>query len=84
MANSTNGSESQYINYFQIGHNAFEFVLEFGRIAPGQDVAAIRSRLVTSPVSAKLLSTMLSDSVGRYEASYGAIADADGADTEGE
>lgn len=84
MANSIERSESQYVNHFQVGHNAFEFILEFGQVPPGGETVVVRSRLITSPVSAKLLSTLLIDSVGRYEATYGAIADADGAETEGE
>jgi hypothetical protein len=66
--------ESRYANYFKIGHNAFEFVVEFGQFYDeGEDRNAIHSRIVTSPTYAKHLLQTLSIAVGQYEADYGAI-----------
>jgi hypothetical protein len=66
--------ESRYANYFKIGHNAFEFVLEFGQFYDdGEDRVTIHSRIVTSPTYAKHLLQTLSIALGQYEADHGDI-----------
>ena len=64
-----------YANYFEVGHNAFEFLIDFGQFQPEVDAVTMHSRMATGPVHAKLLAMMLSDAVARFEAEYGAIAD---------
>lgn len=45
--------EARYANFFQIGHNACEFLLEFGQRK------AIHTRIYVSPHHAQLLSDLL-------------------------
>lgn len=64
-----------YANYFEVGHNAFEFLIDFGQFQPEVDAVTMHSRMATGPVHAKLLAAMLSDAVAQFEAEHGAIAD---------
>jgi hypothetical protein len=66
--------EGRYANYFQVGHNAYEFILDFGQLYEDhEDRGGIHSRIVTSPAYAKHLLHTLSSAVGHYEADYGTI-----------
>ena len=69
--------EGRYVNYFEIGHNAFEFLLDFGQFYDGEAEASLHTRIVTSPVYAKRLSGVLQQALRQYEASYGRVADED-------
>ena len=69
--------EGRYVNYFEIGHNAFEFILNFGQFYDGEAEATQHTRIVTSPVYAKRLSGVLQRALSQYEASYGRVADVD-------
>jgi hypothetical protein len=44
--------DARYANYFEVGHNAFEFLLEFGQMYDGEP-ASIHTRIVTGPYYAK-------------------------------
>jgi hypothetical protein len=64
--------EGRYANYFQIGFNADEFVLEFGQqYLP--DLESIHTRIVVSPSSARSLATLLADTLRRYAEIYGRL-----------
>ncbi len=65
----------RYANYFEIGHNAFEFIMDFGQLYIGEKEAMIHTRIVTSPVYAKKLAEILHDAISQYEQSHGRIAD---------
>lgn len=70
----TDDLEGRYANYFKVGHNAFEFIVDFGQLFEDSvDRETIHSRIVTSPAYAKRLLRTLSHAVGHYEADYGAI-----------
>ncbi|MBV8866758.1 MAG: DUF3467 domain-containing protein [Acidobacteriaceae bacterium] len=45
---------ARYANFFQVGHNAYEFLLEFG-----QRDADIHTRIYLSPQHARMLSDLL-------------------------
>ena len=64
-----------YANYFEVGHNAFEFLIDFGQYQPEADAVTMHSRMATGPVHAKLLAGLLSDAVARFESEHGPIAD---------
>jgi Protein of unknown function (DUF3467) len=64
-----------YTNYFEVGHNAFEFLVDFGQFQPEAETVAMHSRIVTGPVHAKLLAQLLSQAVTRFEDEHGAIVD---------
>jgi hypothetical protein len=65
--------EGRYANYVEIGHNAGEFLLDFGQLYGGLEQAVFHTRIVTSPICAKALNRLLGDSIGRYEQAYGVI-----------
>lgn len=73
---SRNGSkrlEGRYANYFEVGHNACEFIFDFGQYHPENEGARMHTRIVTGPVYARLLAELLKDAVERFEAEHGAI-----------
>ena len=70
-----NKLEGRYANYFKVGHNAYEFVLDFGQYYPGTDQAELCTRIITSPAYAKSLLETLRESIERYEESFKAIAE---------
>lgn len=63
----------QYANYFEAGHNAFEFVIKFSQKYAGSEKAELCSHIVTSPVHAKQLLQVLQHSVKQYEEQFGKI-----------
>jgi hypothetical protein len=62
---------SRYANAFNIGHNAFEFVLEFGQQLSEEEEVAMHTRIVTHPIYARALHASLGDSLLRYESEFG-------------
>ncbi len=68
--------EGRYANYFKVGHNAVEFILDFGQFFPENDQPYLHSRIVTSPVYARALLETLRSAVARYEEQFGAIDEA--------
>lgn len=65
--------EGRYANYFKVGHNAFEFILDFGQYYSESEEAELNARIVTSPHYAKSLLETLRESVESYEKVFGAI-----------
>ena len=62
--------EGRYVNYFEVGHNAFEFILDFGQSYLGNQEAQLHTRIVTSPAYAKAFLETLRESVEQYERSF--------------
>lgn len=75
--NKSQKLEARYTNYFEVGHNAFEFIFDFGQYHPEDAAARMHSRIVTGPVYAKLLATLLQDAVQRFETQNGTIPSVD-------
>jgi hypothetical protein len=67
------GLEGRYANYFKVGHNAVEFLFDFGQFYPEIERAQLHTRIITSPVYAKALIETLRESIDQYEQTYGAI-----------
>ena len=67
------GLEGRYSNYFKVGHNAFEFVHDFGQFYPENGDAQLHTRIITNPVYVKSLLEALRESIERYEQTFGAI-----------
>lgn len=63
----------EYVNLVRIAHSAAELVFDFARLLPGDRSAQVQSRLVMSPLSAKLMFRALADNLAKYEAAYGEI-----------
>jgi hypothetical protein len=70
------GLEGRYANYFEVGHNQAEFLVDFGQFYPQGDAPAFHTRIVMGPVYAKALTQLLTDAVTRYEESFGLIEEA--------
>jgi hypothetical protein len=62
--------EGKYVNHFQIGYNAFEFVIDFSQAHDNQVVTDANTRVITTPAYAKLLSAMLDQSIHQYEEKF--------------
>ncbi len=70
--------EGRYANYFKVGYNAFEFLLDFGQFYPEGKEAQLHTRIITSPIYAKTLLELLRESIDRYEQTFGHIAEGSG------
>ncbi len=66
-------AHGQYANHYRIGHNAYEFVIDFGQLYEGDNEGRFHTRIVTNPRYAKELRNLLSISIKTYEESFGAI-----------
>jgi hypothetical protein len=67
------GIEGKYANFFQVGHNAFEFLLDFGQLYSDGTQEAFHTRIVTSPTYAKELLKVLGEAIEQYEQTFGSI-----------
>lgn len=56
-----------YANYFNIGHNAYEFLIDFGQFCPERDDVTLHTRIVFGPVHARVLAELLSAALQQYE-----------------
>ncbi len=65
--------EGRYANYFQIGHNALEILLDFGQFYPESEVLLFHTRIITNPVCAKVLFALLQETISQYEQTFGVI-----------
>ena len=71
--NVPEGMEPAYANLARISHSPADIVIDFAHILPGESSANIRSRVVMTPLSAKLLLHALTENLARYEATFGEI-----------
>ncbi len=62
-----------YANLVRIAHSPADMVLDFAHLLPGEARARIGSRILMSPLSAKLLHKALGENLARYEAAFGEI-----------
>jgi hypothetical protein len=74
---TSSGGVGRYANHFQIGHNAFEFLIDFGQLFADGKREHFHTRIVTSPRHAKELLELLRQSIEQYERSLGPIRDQD-------
>jgi hypothetical protein len=62
-----------YANLVRIAHSPTELILDFAHLMPGDPSARVISRIIMSPLGAKLLSRALAENLSRYEAAFGEI-----------
>lgn len=80
MTGTSNGAvhamniEGRYANDFQVGHNAFEVVLDFGQRYGSGVPSPVHTRIITSPAYAKAFLETLTSSIALYESEFGTIA----------
>ena len=65
--------EGRYSNYFKVGYNAFEFVLDLGQLNADHGEAKLHTRIITSPIYAKALLETLREPIEQYEQRFGVI-----------
>jgi len=66
-------TEIEYANLVRIAHSPSEMIFDFAHLLPGSTSAQLRSRIVMSPLGAKLLQRALAENIAKYEASFGEI-----------
>jgi len=64
---------ARYANHFEIGHNAFEFLLDFGEGYAENNKARLHTRIVTAPTYANVLLELLRGSIDHYQRTFGRI-----------
>src|SRR4029077_313673 len=64
-----------YANYFEVGHNPYEFLLDFGQFQSEAAGVLLHTRIAVGPAHAKLLAEMLREAVHKFEADIGPIAE---------
>ena len=65
--------EPVYSNIARISHTPSEMTVDFARLLPGQKQMTVLTRVLLSPVGAKLLLRALTENITRYEAAFGEI-----------
>lgn len=65
--------EATYVNLALISQTPSEIIFDFARVMPNSAKAKIYSRIVMTPLNAKLLHRALTESLQKYEANYGTI-----------
>ena len=65
--------EGRYANYAEIGHNAYEFVFDFGQVWLDADPARVYLRVITTPETAQRLYGALDHALSAYRKDFGDI-----------
>ena len=66
-------AEGIYVNLAMIVHSPTEIVIDFARIMPRMPKAKVLSRIIMTPMHAKLLQAALEDNLKKFENQYGEI-----------
>jgi hypothetical protein len=67
--------EGRYANYFRIGYNDLELIIDCGQCYGDNDEPQLHTRLITSPAYGKALLKTLQVSLEEYEKAYGRIGE---------
>ena len=65
--------EAIYVNLVRITHSPSEMVIDFARMLPGMPSTEVKSRILMSPLSAKLFFRALGENLSKFEANFGEI-----------
>lgn len=68
-----NNLDATYANLALISHSASEIIIDLAQALPNRKNAKIQSRVVMTPLNAKLLLRALHENLQRFEAQYGTI-----------
>lgn len=63
--------EGRYANYFEVGHNEFEFVIDFGQSYQDEKDVRMHTRIITNPAYMRTLLEVLSKSNEKYDQAFG-------------
>jgi hypothetical protein len=67
-----------YANVFDVGHNAYEFMLDCGRDGSEDEAVRLWLRVIASPANARVLFRLLGISLLQYADRFGPIDDDEG------
>ena len=65
--------DTNYSNMVRIAHTPSEIMFDFARLLPSDPHASVVSRVLMSPLSAKLMLKALTENLAKYEAAFGEI-----------
>lgn len=65
--------DATYANLALISHSTSEVIMDFARVMPNIPKARVYSRIVMTPMNAKLFLHALADNLQKFEANYGEI-----------
>jgi hypothetical protein len=65
--------EATYANFALITHSPSEMIVDFARVLPNQPKAKIYTRIVMTPMNAKLVHKALGENLAKFEEKYGEI-----------
>jgi hypothetical protein len=65
--------EPIYANFSLISHTPSEIIFDLSQLLPNQPTARVKSRVIMTPLNAKLFLHALQDNLGKFEANYGEI-----------
>jgi hypothetical protein len=66
--------EVEYVNLVRIAHSPSELVFDFAHLLPGNPAARVRSRIVMSPLGAKLFYRALAENLAKFETTFGEVS----------
>jgi hypothetical protein len=66
--------DAVYANLVRITHSPSEFIFDFAQMLPGLKGPTFKSRVLVSPLSAKLIYKALGDNLAKYETNFGEIS----------
>ncbi|MBD3409515.1 MAG: DUF3467 domain-containing protein [Ignavibacteriales bacterium] len=66
-------AQGTYANLAIITHSPAEFIIDFTRAMPNVPKAKVQSRIIMTPLHAKMLLKALQENVGKYESRFGEI-----------
>ena len=66
-------AEGIYANLAMIIHSPTEIIIDFARVMPRTPKAKVLSRIIMTPMHAKLLLQALSDNIKKFEGQFGEI-----------
>jgi len=62
-----------YSNFAIISHSPSEIVIDFARLLPGTPKAKVLTRIILTPLNAKLLLRALQENLNKYEEKFGEV-----------
>jgi hypothetical protein len=65
--------EPVYANFTLISHTPSEIIFDLSQLLPNQPQARVKSRVVMTPLNAKLFLHALQDNLNKFESRYGEI-----------
>lgn len=66
--------DAHYANYFHVGQNAFEVMLEFGQHYENEPAPQMHTRIVIAPAYAEAFCDLLQKALSEHKRNFGVIA----------